>query len=261
MRKLAMTFLFLLLTSTTAFAQRGGGHGSGFHGGGFGGHGFAGGAYHGGSWGSGRGYYAGRGYYRGRSYYGARGYYGRGWYGGRSWYGRGWYSGRGWYGRGWYGPGWYGYGWGLGIYPGYANPYGLLDYDSSANEYPPYDLSQGANAQGALMAENALGEQIQRLSAEVDQLKSAQQPRPPAYPTPSVPAPNQEEQTPTPPPITLVLRTGQQLQVRNYAVMDHVFWDFTRETARKIPISSVDIGASIKATEANDAEFPQLSTQ
>jgi hypothetical protein len=137
--------------------------------------------------------------------------------------------------------------------------YPFLDYDTGGYDYPPNDASQDANAQGALMAENALGEQIQRLSAEVEQLKSNQQPMPPAYPTPS--SPSQEPQTPASPPITLVLRSGQQLQVQNYAVMDHVFWDFTKEPARKIPISSIDIGASAKATEARGAEFPQLSAQ
>jgi hypothetical protein len=139
--------------------------------------------------------------------------------------------------------------------------YPFLDYDTDTDEYPPYDPSRDANAQGALMAESALGEQIQRLSAEVEELKSAQQPVPPAYSAPSAPAPNQEAQAPASPPITLVLRNGQQLRVQNYAVMDHVFWDFTKEPARKIPISSIDIAASTKATEASGAEFPELSAQ
>jgi len=66
----------------------------------------------------------------------------------------------------------------------------------------------------------------------------------------------QEQHTP---PITLVLRNGQQIQVQNYAVMDGVFWDFSKQPARKIPLSSINLQASAEATEANGGEFPDLS--
>lgn len=49
MRKMTLAFVFVLLTSTMAFAQHGGGHGGESHGGGYGGgRGFAGGAHNGG---------------------------------------------------------------------------------------------------------------------------------------------------------------------------------------------------------------------
>jgi hypothetical protein len=41
-------------------------------------------------------------------------------------------------------------------------------------------------------------------------------------------------------------------------VVDGTFWDFTNQLTRKIPISSIDIPASQKATEDAGAEFPQL---
>jgi hypothetical protein len=58
--------------------------------------------------------------------------------------------------------------------------------------------------------------------------------------------------------VTVVLRNGQKLQVQNYAVMGDSFWDFSRQPARRIPLSSVDITASTKATEANGGQFPAI---
>jgi hypothetical protein len=55
-----------------------------------------------------------------------------------------------------------------------------------------------------------------------------------------------------------VLRNGQKIQVQNYAVMGDSFWDFSRQPARRIPLSMVDVAASAKATEANGGQFPAL---
>jgi hypothetical protein len=98
-----------------------------------------------------------------------------------------------------------------------------------------------------MAAEGALGHQLQILSDQIEQLKNAQRHEAVPQTTPQA-------------PITVVLRNGQQIQVQNYAVMDQTFWDFTRQPARRIPVSSIDIAASTRATEANGAEFPQLGT-
>ena len=121
-------------------------------------------------------------------------------------------------------------------------------YDNSGYDAYPYGPPIDPNAQG--MMDSGLGEQIQRLSAEIDQLKYGQAAQGPGYP----------QQDPQPPqvPITLVLRSGQQIQVQNYAVIDQIFWDFTKQPARKIPLSTIDVAASAKATEASGGEFPQL---
>lgn len=146
---------------------------------------------------------------------------------------------------------------------GYFAPYyyPFLGYsDSSFDAYPPYDAAQDPNVQATQMMENTLGEQIKDLSAQVEQLRIDQQEarsqQAPA--TSEMPAPAQEQQIPQSPPIKLVLRTGQQIQVRDYAVIDGTFWDFTNQQTRKIPVASIDIPASQKATEDGGAEFPQL---
>jgi hypothetical protein len=104
-----------------------------------------------------------------------------------------------------------------------------------------------------MAAQGVLGQQLQILSDQLEQLKNAQQ-------RGAVPQDDPVQETTPQVPITLVLRNGQQIQVQNYAVMDQTFWDFTRQPARRIPVSSIDIAASTRATEAKGAEFPQIGT-
>jgi hypothetical protein len=137
--------------------------------------------------------------------------------------------------------------------PYYYPSFGYGDSSYATNQYnapPPPD----SGVQNMTRAEGALSEQIRILSDRIDQLKNAEH---------REVSPEDEgvEQTIPQLPITLVLRNGQQIQVQNYAVMDHIFWDFTRQPARRIPVSSIDISASTKATEATGAEFPRLGTR
>jgi hypothetical protein len=135
-------------------------------------------------------------------------------------------------------------------YLGYADSaFPDYGYGSDPGYYGPADPNEGA------MAENMLGDQINRLSAEVEQLKYGQPPQQVA----PLPAAQQDTQPPQT-PVTLVLRNGQQLKVQNYAVMDQTFWDFSSQPARKIPISNIDVAASAKATMASGGDFPQLDT-
>jgi hypothetical protein len=155
----------------------------------------------------------------------------------------------------------YGYGQNCGAYPFayWAAPYYYpTDYGAPyAGGGPEYNPADDPNVQAAMAAQNALVEQVHKLSDQVAQLQEGQQLRPPALPQ----AEPQAESLPPAIPITLILRDGQQLQVQNYAVMDHTFWDFTKQPTRKIPISSIDIAASAKATEAKGGEFPQLANR
>ena len=135
----------------------------------------------------------------------------------------------------------------------YYYPFG--DYGTSSFSPDPYDPADEPNPAGnADVTANLLGEQIQRLSAQVEQRRSEQQPAPPAN---ASQAP--QEAPPAAAPITVVLRDGQRLQVANYAVMDRVFWDFSKQPARRIAVADIDVAASAKATEAEGGEFPELA--
>ena len=142
---------------------------------------------------------------------------------------------------------------GYGYFPAPYYPFlGYSDngFSSNQNDSPP-PSDPGPDSMRA--AEGALGHQIQILSDQIEQLKNAQQ-------AGAIPRSEGTEQAAPHIPITLVLRNGQQIHVQNYAVMHQTFWDFTRQPARRIPVSSIDIAASTRATEASGAEFPQLGT-
>ncbi len=132
--RVALTLAAVLLLSSEAFAQRGGGRGPGGGGPTMGGaprgggmssmpRGGYGGGYHGGYGGGGyRGGYGGHGgYYGGHGYYGGRYPY-HGYYPYRPYYP--YYAGWGWGWGGWWGSPWWGYGWGGWGYPAYGYGYG-----------------------------------------------------------------------------------------------------------------------------------------
>jgi hypothetical protein len=79
-------------------------------------------------------------------------------------------------------------------------------------------------------------------------------------PAVQAPAPTIAE-PPAPPstPITIVLKSGQKMEVQNYAIMNGVFWDFTKQNSKRIPLAQVDVAASVKATDAAGGAFPEES--
>jgi hypothetical protein len=123
------------------------------------------------------------------------------------------------------------------------------DYSGPA-EPPSQDFGPDPATDAMMQNQAALGQQVQRLTAQVNDLMYGQQ---------------QAAQPPPPPepasvPLTVVLRDGQQLTVQNYAITGNILWNFTANgAARKIPLANIDIAASTKATEANGGEFPAIS--
>jgi hypothetical protein len=86
-------------------------------------------------------------------------------------------------------------------------------------------------------------------------------------PVPYAPAPERMQAappTPEPPaaaatPITLILKSGQKMEVQNYAIMNGVFWDFTKQNSKRIPLAQVDVAASAKATDSAGGAFSEES--
>lgn len=126
------------------------------------------------------------------------------------------------------------------------------DYSGPPNDAynDPSQYAPDPATDAMLRQQAALGQQVQRLSAQVNDFMYAQQP-----PIPMAAQP----QTPPSIPLTIVLRDGTQMTVQNYAITGNMLWDFTSTGAtRKIPLSNIDVPASTKATEAAGGEFPQL---
>ena len=196
-------------------------------------------------------------------------------------YANGYNNGYGYNGYGYNGYGYNGYGyngrWGYNRYRNYPvvywlTPYyypGLYDTGPGFDSYEsyPYDTGPSAQAREEEMAQNQPPPYSAYPGPEAPPMNPyLPQGPPPGYsgqpygaPPPAQPAAPSADTTPPPPPITLVLRTGEKLQVHNYAVVGQTFWDFTKTPARKIPIANIDLPASTKATEAGGAEFPPIS--
>ncbi len=147
-------------------------------------------------------------------------------------------------------------------------PYFGFGFDPSLNTFPSYNETIDPNAQAFAAAQDSLGEQIQQLAAELDSVKrQVNTPAPFAPPATPPPPPAMspgpyaaDSASQTTPPITVVLKNGQRLSVQSYAVMNGLLWDFSKQPVRKIPVSTIDIPESVKASEANGTEFPDLSS-
>lgn len=148
----------------------------------------------------------------------------------------------------------------------YRLPYAYFGYPYSpflggpySGDFDSYNSSgyAGDPSGGAPADDSGLGEQVEQLSAQINGLQDqlAQRAQPSAFPEYSTAAP-----APPSPPLTVVLTSGQTLEVQNYAVMGDTFWDFSSQPTRKIPLSKIDVAASARASEASGAEFPQLSS-
>jgi hypothetical protein len=147
----------------------------------------------------------------------------------------------------------YGYGYGLPFFPFLATTGSSFDDNSY---YPPPQPAEGFDA--PLAMDNGVGQQLQQLSAQLNDLQNQlnqkqampsqdSEPQPPAAPPPPAK------------PITVVLNNGQTVHVQDYAVMGNTLWDLSSQPVKKIPAASIDIPASIKATEATGIEFPEFS--
>lgn len=139
---------------------------------------------------------------------------------------------------------------------GYAN--------SSVQPYNSADANTATNS-NMMAAQEAMVEQIRQLSADLQQMKASNATPAPAPPAPaSAPASVAASPVPDPEPasvpIRIVLRNGEQFTSKSYAIMNGTLWDFSSSRVRKIPVSSVDVAASTKATEAHGGEFPNLRT-
>lgn len=140
--------------------------------------------------------------------------------------------------------GYYGY---PGAYPYYPYSYPYSDtydaYYSSA-----YDNRGLQNEVADLRAEvRGLQDQQDQLLAERARERRGQQSA--AAPPPSAPeAPH--------PPTILVFRDGKRTEVQNYAIIGQTLWVLSEQRSRKIPLSDLDLDATVRLNEQRGGEFP-----
>ena len=83
------------------------------------------------------------------------------------------------------------------------------------------------------------------VSADPAPLSSAARSAPAAQPQPVQPQD----------PSVLVFRDGHQLEVENYAIVDDALYDLTPGHLRKIPLSQLDLAATVKANDDRGVDF------
>lgn len=291
MRRLMAIAAFALFLAIPLRAQRGGGHGGGGgghagfgggHAGGFSGHaGFSGGGHFSGGMHSApfsRGFnsrgYSSRGFnpgfsarsrepflhgsfpnsrFNGRGSLGNRAGFGnRGNFGNRNRFGfRGNYYGWGRRGWGWGYPYW---GW------GYYDPW-LWDWWDSDSSYDNdyYQNLEAANE----MNQQSLEEQQMLRQEEADGDQDAYAPPPyrsPQYNSRSNSGPNSgsnssDKGQPFMRDTVLVYRDQHRQEIQNYAIIGQTLWNFAPDRTQKIPLSELDLTATIKANEDQGITF------
>jgi hypothetical protein len=149
-----------------------------------------------------------------------------------------------------------------GGYPGYPYygfglyPYLGLGYYGDGYGYDPYyDSGSGVPYQD-------------QYAPQYEPMMDPAAAYPPAYPpVPYAPYPDQQQpltqgviSEPEAPsvPITIILKSGQKLIVQNYAIVNGMFWDFTKPNGKRFPIASIDVAASAKATDEAGGAFPEV---
>ncbi|MFZ0792200.1 MAG: hypothetical protein WAM65_00435 [Candidatus Korobacteraceae bacterium] len=250
MRRWVLSAALCALLTLPVWGQRGGGGHGGMGGGGA--RGVSGGGYHSGGYAGGSSYRGAVGYSRAPGYAGAyRGGYWNGYRGGYAWRGypyRGYpYAGYGWrWGYPWWGFGYAGWGWG---YPWWG--WGGSYYDNSYYNYYPSDAYPAqaypaytyppADA-GDYSQDNQTQDQIDRLTGEVNQLRSQQ-------------SLGQSRTAEIHAETVLVYRDGHTEEVQNYAIVGKTIWIFNEARARKVAISELDVPATKRDNEDRGIDF------
>jgi len=100
--------------------------------------------------------------------------------------------------------------------------------------------SQSVTTSDATVAD--LNAQVQQLTNEVQQLQSEL-----AAANGQVPQTSAAPQNA--PPLTLILKDGRRIEAPGYALVGSTLWILNQESATKIPLSDVDVGATQKENQ------------
>jgi hypothetical protein len=120
-------------------------------------------------------------------------------------------------------------------YPYYGWDYPFDGYDPSAYQQPTQpvvvvvDPNSGGNRYGDRSFDDPPSSQAQK-------------------PTPPAPA---QEQDPT----VLVFRDGHRQEIRNYAIVGQMLWDFGAKGTHKIPLSDLDLDTTRKLNDERGVDF------
>jgi hypothetical protein len=138
-----------------------------------------------------------------------------------------------------------GYRWGYGFpwgYYGFYDPYWWWDSDSGAAQDQDY------------YDDRAYADQMNQQSLEEQQMRQPGDPD--IYPQS---APQKDSggvaRNEVIPPTVLVFRDQRKQEVQNYAIVGETLWNFSPQRTEKIPLSDLDVAATMKANADHGVDF------
>lgn len=135
------------------------------------------------------------------------------------------------------------------FFPGYYWPY----YSYYTYPYPVTYSSPSYDYSTASSYELEMTRELDRLTAEVQQLRELQQQQ--AYANAPANAPKADNKQEANRPTVLVFRDKHIQEVQNYAIVGETLWVFNEQRATRIPIAQLDIPATTKLNEERGIEF------
>lgn len=124
-------------------------------------------------------------------------------------------------------------------YPGYYRD------DSYATDYQSYPASDYSS--GYVQSSQVEQDEINRLNDEVERLREERETR---ATLPSAARSKTESQA-----TELVFRDKHTEEVQNYAIVRQMFWVFSEQRTRKIPLADLDLATTKRANEDRGVEF------
>jgi hypothetical protein len=133
------------------------------------------------------------------------------------------------------------------IYGGYYDPFWWGDSGSSYDE--DYERDRAIANE---MNERSLEEQRMRQQEEEDRDRDRYaRSVPPARSGPG----DEQQASATQPATVLIFRDQRRKEVQNYAIVGQTLWSFAPQHAEKIPLSELDLTATVKANEDRGISF------
>lgn len=141
----------------------------------------------------------------------------------------------------------FGYGcWGYS-YPWYGGYWDPSWWDSGSSYDEDYDRDRVLAAE---MDQQSLDEQRMLRQEESDGDRDAY-----ARPAPAQPPASRDQGTSIIPATVLVFRDQHKLEVQNYAIIGQTLWSFAPQRTDKIPLSQLDLIATVKANDDRGLTF------
>jgi len=129
-------------------------------------------------------------------------------------------------------------------YPGIVGPYYGWGYPSYGSYYPYGAYDSNAYQQNQAVADSTPDDDRYGNHSYNEQRSSP----PPRAQAPAAPEPEQD-------PTVLVFRDGHKQEVRNYAIVGQMLWDFGTKGTHKIPLADLDLDTTRKLNDERGVDF------